>query len=410
MKRNYGLFFSFVVLLVTAIFTFAACDNNGPSNLNVKAPPATVANAAAVKAYFQSIWGDLPADWKSFFLEYVVDTEDLVPPANLDAVDQQVWNEMYSGWANFRDDLAMLINDYINAGKSPSDFISDNTHELPSDDSAVAAAPTASPAAGAVVSGTAITLSTSTSGATIRYTTNGTNPTSTTGIVYSASSKPTITTETTIKAIAVKSGMSDSDVSTAAYTINTTPDGATVKAYFESIWDGIPPAWQTFFATMWAEEGEDGGGEVSTSLEEIDNELWDEMADNWDQYQNFWPMIAAQIDEGKSPIAAPPVWPLNGTEIKSYVEGIWDDLTADWQDYYLETITDYYNYNHTENSINPANLAAVPDEVWTYMKTAWNGSKWKPEDAQSILEHLALAINLGMSPDDEGLEYFIYAG
>jgi hypothetical protein len=121
-------------------------------------------------------------------------------------------------------------------------------------------------------------------------------------------------------------------------------------------------------------------------------------------------MIAAQIDAGKSPIAAPPVWPADGNEVKGYLEDIWDDLTEDWQDYYLKTITDYYNGNHTDNSIKPANLATVPDKVWTYMKTSWNGSKWEPEDAQSILEHLALAINLGMSPDDEGLEDFIYAG
>jgi hypothetical protein len=81
------------------------------------------------------------------------------------------------------------------------------------------ATPTASPAAGLVDTGTEITLSTSTGGAAIRYTTDGTNPTSTTGTVYSASSKPVITVNATIKAIAYKEGMTGSDVLAAAYTI-----------------------------------------------------------------------------------------------------------------------------------------------------------------------------------------------
>ncbi|MHC6204150.1 chitobiase/beta-hexosaminidase C-terminal domain-containing protein [Breznakiellaceae bacterium SP9] len=83
---------------------------------------------------------------------------------------------------------------------------------------AAVATPTASSAAGAVTSGTAITLSTTTAGAAIYYTTNGTTPT-TAGTRYT--SPISITTATTIKAIAVKSGMANSSVLTAAYTIAT---------------------------------------------------------------------------------------------------------------------------------------------------------------------------------------------
>jgi hypothetical protein len=89
----------------------------------------------------------------------------------------------------------------------------------PGEDPAKVATPTASPAAGVVDAGTEITLSTSTSGATIRYTTDGSNPTSTTGTEYVATSKPAITADMTIKAIAYKDGMTDSDVLTAAYAI-----------------------------------------------------------------------------------------------------------------------------------------------------------------------------------------------
>jgi hypothetical protein len=80
------------------------------------------------------------------------------------------------------------------------------------------ATPTASPAASVVPSGTVITLSTTTTGSTIYYTTNGAVPT-TASTQYTG--PVTITSATTIKAIAVKSGFTDSSVLTAAYTIAT---------------------------------------------------------------------------------------------------------------------------------------------------------------------------------------------
>ncbi len=64
-----------------------------------------------------------------------------------------------------------------------------------------------------------ITLSCSTAGASIRYTTDGVSvPTSTAGIIYSAPF--TISKTTTIKAIAYKSGMSDSSVTGYTFTVN----------------------------------------------------------------------------------------------------------------------------------------------------------------------------------------------
>lgn len=75
--------------------------------------------------------------------------------------------------------------------------------------------PTFSPVAGAVLSGTEVTISSTTDGATIYYTTNGDDPTTS-----SATTQPiVITTATTIKAIAVKDGCNNSSVASAAYTI-----------------------------------------------------------------------------------------------------------------------------------------------------------------------------------------------
>jgi hypothetical protein len=101
------------------------------------------------------------------------------------------------------------------------------------DSNSVVATPMASPGAGAVGAGTSITLTCATDGASIHYTTDGTTPTSA-STLYTDSSKPVITTATTIKAIAVKSGMDNSGVLTAAYTVYVAPawTGAIVDAFY----------------------------------------------------------------------------------------------------------------------------------------------------------------------------------
>jgi len=77
--------------------------------------------------------------------------------------------------------------------------------------------PTATPAAGAVASGTTVALASATPDAMIRYTTDGTAPTESSD-AYSAPIE--ITAETTIKAIATAGGLAASDVLEAHYTIS----------------------------------------------------------------------------------------------------------------------------------------------------------------------------------------------
>src|SRR5579859_5679925 len=80
------------------------------------------------------------------------------------------------------------------------------------------AAPTFSPGGGSYTSAQSVTISTTTSGASIRYTTDGSTPSETAGTLYSG--PVTISSTATLKAIAYESGMSDSSVSSATYTIN----------------------------------------------------------------------------------------------------------------------------------------------------------------------------------------------
>ena len=78
------------------------------------------------------------------------------------------------------------------------------------------ATPTFDPAAKEYKEAQNVTISCATEGATIYYTTDVTDPT-TSSTLYTA--PITVSTDTTIKAIAVKDGMKNSDVATAAYTI-----------------------------------------------------------------------------------------------------------------------------------------------------------------------------------------------
>ncbi|HNY10540.1 MAG TPA: chitobiase/beta-hexosaminidase C-terminal domain-containing protein [Candidatus Wallbacteria bacterium] len=63
-----------------------------------------------------------------------------------------------------------------------------------------------------------VTITTATAGATIRYTLDGSTPSATNGTVYSA--PITISSTTTIKAIATKANVTNSDIASATYTIN----------------------------------------------------------------------------------------------------------------------------------------------------------------------------------------------
>ncbi|MBR6321186.1 MAG: chitobiase/beta-hexosaminidase C-terminal domain-containing protein [Prevotella sp.] len=84
--------------------------------------------------------------------------------------------------------------------------------------------PSFSPVAGAVASGTKVSIS-SIDGATIYYTTDGNNPSASSNVY---SNPIEITSATTIKAYATKSGYNDSEVATAAYTIKQSISGYTI--------------------------------------------------------------------------------------------------------------------------------------------------------------------------------------
>jgi Chitobiase/beta-hexosaminidase C-terminal domain/PQQ enzyme repeat len=94
------------------------------------------------------------------------------------------------------------------------------------------AAPTFSPGGGTYSSAQSVTISTSTSGASINYTTDGSTPSPTHGTAYS--SPVNISSTTTLQAIAFKSGMNNSTVTSATYVFNTGGTGGSVLLDFNT--------------------------------------------------------------------------------------------------------------------------------------------------------------------------------
>ena len=81
------------------------------------------------------------------------------------------------------------------------------------------APPVFSPGAGTYTSTQTVTITSATSGASIRYTTDGSTPSETAGTLYSA--PVSISTTTPLKAMAFESGMTDSTLTSGSYTIGT---------------------------------------------------------------------------------------------------------------------------------------------------------------------------------------------
>jgi Carbohydrate binding module (family 6)/Chitobiase/beta-hexosaminidase C-terminal domain len=113
------------------------------------------------------------------------------------------------------------------------------------------AAPTFSPGGGSYASAQTVTITTSTGGASIRYTTDGSAPTETAGTIYSG--PVNIGATTTLNAIAYESGFTDSTITSASYTITTPPPPVNVGA-------------TTPFVSYEAEAGTLGSGAAIVSL------------------------------------------------------------------------------------------------------------------------------------------------
>ena len=180
-------------------------------------------------------------------------------------VESRSATDMNKGeWKEFTADLTNYTNVYVRVYYSGSTAVRniDDLTLLTSAPSVIA--PTFSPAEGLYTSAQNVTISTTTSGATIYYTLDGTDPT-TNSSVYS--SPINVSSTTTIKAMAVASG-NESSIVSATYTIvghaGTMADPYTVAdahtaidanagitgVYATGIVSAIPTAWSSQYSNI----------------------------------------------------------------------------------------------------------------------------------------------------------------
>jgi formylglycine-generating enzyme required for sulfatase activity len=135
------------------------------------------------------------------------------------------------------------------------------------------ARPTAVPVGGMVAAGTEITLSVTTEGATIYYTTDDSTPTSA-STIYDASAKPTVPDGgLTLKAIAAKAEMVDSNVATFHYSTPRPIEQQTFAVGGVSFDMRLAPACSNFPYGMF-EETEDVDIDFWIAETEVTCELW----------------------------------------------------------------------------------------------------------------------------------------
>ncbi len=108
-----------------------------------------------------------------------------------------------------------------------------NNYVAPTSGTTIVSAPVFSPAGGTYTTAQTVSISSSTSGAAIYYTTDGSTPSSSSSLYTGAL---TISETTTIKAIAIKDG-TNSSVSSATYTISSGGGSVSGTIYFEETFD-----------------------------------------------------------------------------------------------------------------------------------------------------------------------------
>ncbi len=119
--------------------------------------------------------------------------------------------------ATYTSPISVSANTTIKAYARKTDWLDSGVSSAAYTITGKVAAPTFSPGGGTYVTGKSVIMNSTTTGATIRYTTNGDTPTRTTGAVYST--PVSVPSTKTLKAIAYKTDWLDSDVTTADYEI-----------------------------------------------------------------------------------------------------------------------------------------------------------------------------------------------
>ena len=229
---------------------------------------------------------------------------------------------------------------------------SDDPVMPPVSDKQTVATPAFSVASGAVNSGTTVTITCSTEGAKIYYTTDGNDPTAESTEYTAAIS---VTEAVTLKAIAVKDGMNDSAVASASYLIiptkatcvpgdfvlkdgtilskDETPESGTVAAVIvRAAADGKPALGVGIVHNQmaWCTDSAAGYSTIITSLQGDKTEGYMDGRDGWEK-------LKAACSDAESNPENYPAWNYSLTYAET--NGLTGDLAKGW---YLPTVAELY--------------------------------------------------------------------
>ncbi len=214
---------------VANVTNFSFSGTPAPSKSNVIAGITTSADSATVS----------PGGSATFT---VTVPSGLSSPVSLSIVGDGIGNQLPAGTtasfspASLSSGSGSSTLTFVTSGLTPAGSYSENIQALNSSGSIAwtaavtlivsggpppppAAAPSFSPGAGTYSAAQSVSISDTTLGATIRYTTDGSAPTETNGTVYNTSTPVSIGSTTTLQAIDYEIGFTDSKVSSATYTI-----------------------------------------------------------------------------------------------------------------------------------------------------------------------------------------------
>lgn len=182
----------------------------------------------------------------------------------------------------------------------------------------VAVKPTASPAGGTYSSAQSVSLSTATDGATIYYTTNGSVPTvSSTPFLPGVSALIDIASTTTLKAITVKSGYTNSSVMSELYAINPTASSPIYR-----FWSDKKQG--HFYTISSAEKDSIIANDPSWTYEGVVFSSYDALGSSLSPVYRFWSdskqhhFYTISEDEKNSVIANDPSWAYEGIAYYAY--------------------------------------------------------------------------------------------
>ena len=224
-------------------------------------------------------------------------TDGTIPEYAVDEVGTYTNGNLYYAPITITSETELLAVAFVD-GMNPS-LCADEYYSYSTDESC--ATPTANPSGGQVAPGTMVTLSCVTPGATIRYTTNGSDPT-TISTVYT--SPIVINDATTIKARAFANGMTDSDVATFVYTVIPSSDSLTFAV------DNVKTRAGAYVEVPIRITNNPGISVISALRVDFNSNMleWNYNPATYGANPNTWPFVAANL----SPAYGEGIVPLSG--------------------------------------------------------------------------------------------------